>query len=97
LTSAAQHRSVLTAFIVGALLLTSGLAHADNAATLDPVSAREREALFRHIDAAAPQSAALLEEIVNQNSGTFNVAGFRVVAERLEREFRALGSKTRWV
>lgn len=90
-------RSALTALVTAALLAPLGLAHAADATTLAPVPAREREALFRHIDAAAPQSAALLEELVNQNSGTFNVAGVRVVAERLEREFRALGFKTRWV
>lgn len=56
-----------------------------------------RAALFRHIDAGAPQSVALLEEVVNVNSGTFNVAGVRQVGERLEREFRALGFTTRWV
>ncbi len=64
---------------------------------LAPVPTKEREALFRSIDAAAPQSVALLEELVNLNSGTFNVAGVKEVGARLEREFSALGFTTRWV
>ncbi len=64
---------------------------------LAPVPTKEREALFRSIDAAAPQSVALLEELVNLNSGTFNVAGVKQVGARLEREFSALGFTTRWV
>lgn len=83
--------------VVATLLLMVGSAHAGGTDALPPVPARERDALFRHIDAAAPQSLALLEEIVNQNSGTFNVAGVSQVGARLEREFRALGFKTRWV
>ena len=83
--------------VVATLLLMVGSAHAGGTDALPSVPARERDALFRHIDAAAPQSVALLEEIVNQNSGTFNVAGVSQVGARLEREFRALGFKTRWV
>lgn len=70
---------------------------ARDAAVLAPVPTREREALFRSIDTAAPQSVALLEELVNLNSGTFNVEGVKQVGERLAREFRALGFTTRWV
>lgn len=78
-------------------LLATLVVLAANAAPLPPVPAREREALFRHIDAAAPRSVALLEELVNLNSGTFNVAGVSEVGTRLEREFIALGFTTRWV
>lgn len=81
---------------LGALAM-GGVVRASDSATLAPVSARERAALFRHIDAAAPQSVALLEELVNLNSGTFNVTGVSEVGRRLEREFRALGFKTRWI
>jgi glutamate carboxypeptidase len=40
---------------------------------------------------------ALLEKIVNMNSGTFNPAGVLEVGKVLEREFQALGFMTRWV
>ncbi|MFM8517595.1 MAG: M20/M25/M40 family metallo-hydrolase [Nevskiaceae bacterium] len=65
--------------------------------TLAAVSAGERKTLFRSIDAGTPRSVALLEELVNQNSGTFNVPGVTRVAERLQREFVELGFSTRWV
>ena len=64
---------------------------------LDAVTAQERDALFRSIDAGTKRSIALLEELVNQNSGTFNVPGVTRVGERLRREFIELGFSTRWV
>jgi glutamate carboxypeptidase len=90
-------RAVLSALVALVILGPVGVANAADVTPLSPVPVREREALFRHIDAAAPQSVALLEELVNLNSGTFNVAGVSEVGARLEREFRSLGFKTRWV
>jgi glutamate carboxypeptidase len=58
------------------------------------LSTKEAAAL-RAIDAAAPQSVALLERIVNQNSGTFHIAGVDAVAAMLEPEFQALGFTVR--
>jgi len=85
-------RAALAAVAVVTSLLAAGPVAAGTAAAgiaaLAPVPQRERAALFRHIDAGAPQSVALLEEVVNVNSGTFNVAGVRQVGERLERETR---------
>ena len=40
---------------------------------------------------------ALLERMVNQNSGTLNLAGVRAVANMLRPEFEALGMEVRWV
>ena len=79
------------------MITPASVTRAAEPALLAPVPARERDALFRHIDATAPQSVALLEELVNLNSGTFNVSGVSDVGARLEREFRALGFSTRWV
>jgi glutamate carboxypeptidase len=79
--------------LAGATLLTA----AAGAAPAPAVPARERDQLFRAIDAEAPRAVALLEELVNLNSGTFNVAGVKQVGERLEQELRALGFATRWV
>lgn len=95
-TSSIRRRAALlaSAAAVAATILSFGAAAA---AAAPSVPAREREALFRAIDAEAPQAVALLEEIVNINSGTFNVAGVRQVGDRLQREFDALGFTTRWI
>ena len=58
----------------------------------------EREAaLVRSIDDQGPAAVALLERIVNMNSGTFNTAGVLEVGKVLEKEFQTLGFATRWV
>jgi hypothetical protein len=90
-------RAALAALVILAALAPGRAAVAADATTITPVPQRERAALFRSIDASAPQSVALLEELVNLNSGTFNVAGVRQVGDRLQREFQALGFTTRWV
>ena len=40
---------------------------------------------------------ALLEQIVNVNSGTMNFAGVRQVGDLLRPQFETLGFKVRWV
>src|SRR5580658_8654154 len=58
----------------------------------------EREAaLVRSIDDERPAAVALLERIVNINSGTFNTVGVLEVGKALEKEFQMLGFATRWV
>jgi glutamate carboxypeptidase len=50
-------------------------------------------------DAAAAgheEAIALLGRLVEQNSGTYNLAGVEAVARMLEPEFRALGFRTEW-
>jgi glutamate carboxypeptidase len=49
------------------------------------------------VDANAEAHVALLERLVNQNSGTNNVEGVRKVADMLRPEFEALGFKVRWI
>jgi glutamate carboxypeptidase len=54
----------------------------------------------RIVESVEAQGAAgeqLLEELVNQNSGTFHAEGVRAVADILERELRALGFTTRMI
>lgn len=56
------------------------------------------EAVIVHsVDAEAAAAAAVLEKIVNINSGTFNTAGVTAVGKVLEGEFSALGFETRWI
>jgi glutamate carboxypeptidase len=49
------------------------------------------------VDAHNAEALALLERIVNINSGTMNFAGVRQVADVLRPQFDALGFRTRWV
>ena len=58
---------------------------------------KQEQGLVRAIDEERPSAVALLEGIVNINSGTFNTAGVLEVGKVLEREFHALGFTARWV
>jgi len=60
------------------------------------VTAEER-ALAAFIDAHNAEALALLERVVNINSGTQNFAGVREVGRVFRAEFDALGFTTRWV
>ncbi len=62
----------------------------------DSLSASER-ALAKAVDARAPEGLALLQRIVDINSGTMNLAGVRAVGDVLRKEFDALGFSTRWI
>ncbi len=49
------------------------------------------------VERGTDRHIALLERMVNQNSGTLNLAGVRAVADMLRPEFEALGMEVRWV
>jgi glutamate carboxypeptidase len=61
-----------------------------------PPSAAE-QAMIAAVDADQARQLALLERLVNQNSGTRNLAGVRAVYEMVRPEFEALGFAVRWV
>jgi glutamate carboxypeptidase len=69
-----------------------------SAATTPPpsLSAAER-AIVKHADAHNDEALALLERVVNINSGTQNLAGVREVGRIFRAELDALGFKTQWV
>jgi glutamate carboxypeptidase len=67
------------------------------AAAAKQLPAQVETAIVRSVDAEAAAAAALLEKIVDINSGTFNIAGVTEVGKVLEGEFRALGFETRWI
>ena len=75
-------------------LLLLALAAAQNAPTA--LSPAER-ALTAFVDKDYDRALALLERVVNINSGTMNLAGVREVGDALRPEFDALGFKTVWV
>lgn len=54
-------------------------------------------ALTPTIDAREPDALALLEQVVNINSGTMNFEGVRAVGRAFETPLRALGFTTEWV
>ncbi len=53
--------------------------------------------MVKAVDAEAPSAVALLERIVNINSGTMNLPGVVKVKDVIEPELQSLGFKTRWV
>lgn len=78
-----------------ALLLAAalGLTMPARAAGLTPLERRLAASVDRHL----PESLALLETAVNQNSGTLNLDGVRAVGRLFTPEFERLGFRTRWV
>ncbi len=53
--------------------------------------------MVKAVDAEAPAAVALLEKLVDINSGTMNLPGVVKVKDVIEPELDALGFKSRWV
>jgi glutamate carboxypeptidase len=53
--------------------------------------------IAQHADKSISDAEALLERVVNINSGTMNLAGVRRVGDVFAAEFKALGFRTTWV
>src|SRR5262249_36006193 len=87
--------TVRLALLCSTALVASPLAGAC-ASGQSSLSPTER-AIARAVDAHRDESLALLERLVNINSGTMNFAGVRQVGDALRAQFDALGFKTRWV
>jgi glutamate carboxypeptidase len=58
---------------------------------------REERRIGEIVEAEAGRSIALLERMVNQNSGTLNLPGVRAVADMVRPELEQLGFAVRWV
>lgn len=58
---------------------------------------KEEKAILARIDAQMPETMKLLEDLVNINSGTLNVAGVRKVGDLLGKAFQQAGFQTTWV
>jgi glutamate carboxypeptidase len=65
-------------------------------ASAAPLTPAERR-LVKRVEDRVPKGLALLERVVNVNSGTMNFDGVRAVGKIFEPEFAALGFRTRWV
>lgn len=58
---------------------------------------RAERAIVRAVDQRRDAAVALLERVVNLNSGTLNLPGVRAVGDVFRAELDALGFTTRWV
>jgi glutamate carboxypeptidase len=81
---------------VQALVIQSALLALCLAGTAAAKPSAAERALVKRVQAQEQSSIALLEQIVNVNSGTLNFAGVRKVADLLRPHFEALGFKVRW-
>src|SRR5215210_3675428 len=65
-----------------------------------PAAARlspQEQTMIRTVDAEQERSISLLEQWVNQNSGSLNLAGVEAVGRMVRPEFEALGFKVEWI
>jgi glutamate carboxypeptidase len=81
----------LSATLVAAVIIALPFVQSSSAPTPD------ERALVTFIDAHNAEALALLERVVNINSGTQNLEGVREVGRVFSAELDALGFKTRWV
>ena len=77
------------------LLLILSLPAAATAPQITPMSPAERT-IVQHIEAHSDEGLALLERVVNINSGTMNLSGVREVGKVFAAELERIGFKTRW-
>jgi glutamate carboxypeptidase len=81
-------------FVRGACVIAVALASASAA---DAQLSKQEAKIAAIIDAEYERSVALLERLVNQNSGTMNFDGVRAVSEMMRAELEPLGFKLEWV
>ena len=89
---AARLTVAMVAFAAGALAPVAAAAQQ----TRGQLTATERR-IVAAVDAHNAQALALLERLVNINSGTMNFAGVRQVGDILRAQLDSLGFRTRWV
>jgi glutamate carboxypeptidase len=77
-------------FILGLIVLSTTFSHAQT------ISADEQK-LVDYIDAHTADAVALLEQTVNIESPTENLAGVRQVGAVFKKEFETLGFTARWI
>ncbi|HKW49942.1 MAG TPA: M20/M25/M40 family metallo-hydrolase [Gemmatimonadaceae bacterium] len=80
-----------------ALLSLGGRAVAQAPAEAQTVLSPEERMISHSVDSENARTLALLQRIVEINSGTMNFAGVRRVADVLRAELDSLGFTTRWV
>jgi glutamate carboxypeptidase len=83
--------------ILAALLLLALPGTAFAQSTFAPVVDPAEQAMVRTVVAEHDRHIALLERMVNQNSGTLNLPGVRIVGDMVRAELEPLGFEVRWV
>ena len=83
-------------FGVGLVLASLCFAFGAVAQSAPPLSPQEK-AMVAYIDAHAGESNALLEKLVDINSGTHNLEGVRAVGKIMTSEFEGLGFAVQWI
>ena len=76
-----------------ALLAATGICQKSSAQSLN----KTERTITAAVDARNAEGLALLERLVNINSGTMNFEGVKQVGDVLRKELDALGFQTRWV
>ena len=88
-----MRRSLLPALAAWLALGT----HVSAQATTESLLSPEERVVGRAVDADNARTLALLQRIVDINSGTMNFAGVRRVADVLRAELDSLGFTTKWI
>ena len=58
---------------------------------------KPEQAMLKTVDSEQSRTVGFLQRMVDQNSGTMNIAGVEAVRRMVEPEFRELGFKTEWI
>src|ERR1035437_3238888 len=74
---------LIAVLLMPAMLLAQGLSSVE-------------KKLVEAVEASSSEQVAVLEKVVNIDSGTFNVAGVRELGRFFQKELEALGFQTRW-
>ena len=92
-----MHKSPARFVHVAAAVFATALSHQALAQIRPSVGKPVEQSIVKAVDGHNAEALALLERIVNINSGTMNFAGVRQVGDALRAELDQLGFKTRWV
>lgn len=79
-----------------ALLLAGGMSLGVSVSMLAQTMNSAETAMVKVVDAETPAAVALLEKLVNINSGTMNLQGVIAVKDVIEPQLQTLGFKTHW-
>lgn len=78
-------------------LLCAFVAFAAVSASATAALSPPEQVMLTTVDSEQGRTAGFLQRIVDQNSGTMNVAGVEAVRRMVEPEFQQLGFKTEWI
>ena len=92
MTNRHAQSAILRAIVLAVVLIPAK----QRSALPQQLDATER-AIVSYVDAHIDEAIALLERVVNINSGTMNLEGVAAVGHRFRMELDALGFATEWI